>query len=61
MKEEDINITRFSKTELLDTLETLLLGYYTSDFDEGQEPGDKNELVLNYLTIKKLIKESEAV
>lgn len=61
MKEEEINITRFSKAELLDTLERLFLGHYTGNLDEGQAAEMKNELVLNYLAIKKIIKKSEAL
>lgn len=60
MREEDINVKRFCKTELLETLERIFLGYYTSGIEEGLDTDEKNELVLNYLAIKKVIKQSEA-
>lgn len=60
MREEDINIKRFSKAELLEALESLFLGHYTSAVNEALEPDVKNEIVLNYLAIKKIIKQSEA-
>lgn len=60
MKEEEIHISRFNKKELLDTLERLFLGYYISPIDEGLEAEEKNEIIMNYLAIKKVIRESEA-
>ncbi len=60
MTEKDIDISRFTKKELLDTLEKLFLGHYISKADESLEVEEKNEIIMNYLAIKKVINESEA-
>ena len=60
MKEEEIQLSRFNKQELLATLERLFLGYYISPMNEGLEAEEKNEMAVNYLAIKKAINESEA-
>ena len=60
MDQRDIEIARFEKAELIDTLEKLFMGCFMSDLCEGMESDKKNELVMNYMAIKKLINESQA-
>jgi hypothetical protein len=60
MNQEEIDVSRFDKVELVNTLEKLFMGYFISDLADAIESDKKNELVMNYMAIKKLINQSEA-
>lgn len=61
MTDDKIDIQRFKKSELLDSLELMLLGFSTTGFFESLEEQEKEQLIMDYLAIKKAIRKSGAL
>ena len=60
MTEEPIESRRFKKRELLKTLERLFLGHYISPLNDVVDSRQREEISLNYMAMKDIIKKSEA-
>ena len=60
MRDEQIDLSRFKKSELLNTLETLFLGHYISPLNDIIDCHRREEISMNYLALKDLIKKSGA-